>query len=795
MMKHFLTFLTFLTLSALVSAETPADLTLISNGRSDFRIVLPAEPTPVQQTAATELQKYLAQISGVELPIVSETDAREPGNRVVLGPSALSRELLGARLDEAQIGYDGIVFQTVGSDLVLTGHAQRGTLYAVYEFLEKTLNCRFWTPDCETVPKQETVKIPANLAFQYAPKLVYREAHYLLDRDARFATKIRNNGTQNIPPELGNHHEFCHFVHSFYPILPPEKYFDAHPEWYSEIDGKRTFDHAQLCLTNEEMFHEFVKNAKQHLREHPNATFLSVSQNDWHENFCHCERCMKLAEEEGSQSGPLIHFVNRVAEEIEKEFPNVYVETLAYTYTRKPPKHVKPRHNVVVRLCTIECSFCQPLSGEQNTKLREDLDGWAKIAPNLFIWDYVTNFSYNLLPHPNYYVLEPNINFFVDHHAIGLFEQGDTFTEAGDFVPLRVWVISRLLWDPSQNFDALKDEFVAGYYAPELVPIFDEYFKLMRSEVENAGIYLGIYRHTTNDWLSFPGLTRATRLIKEARKIAEKLEKQDPERYAGLMKKIERETFSTGLVWLESWGNLRNQSRFYDLPWEGPEELGPAIDAMIQHFDSFGITRFRESNGAIQNLKEKLLARKETWEKAARKAYTPNVETLPEEVRGLPKESWIEIQEENFTLHQLGKYVFIEEDPKASNGLTLRMGGDHTQWATSWPIPAWVHQMKPTVGEENAEKNVGKFHVYASVRCDATGPGRAMEMGVYDGSENKNLGGRTLSAERISGAEYHWIDLGTIEFIRKNGQYFWAAPVNRPEAVQNVYVDRIVIVH
>ncbi|MBQ6109606.1 MAG: hypothetical protein IJK97_15440, partial [Thermoguttaceae bacterium] len=194
----------FFVFSAFVSAEPPEVVTLIYGGRSDCRIVLPAEPTPVQQTAAQELQKYLAQISGVELPIVSETDAQEAGNRIVLGPSALSQKLLGETLDESKIGYDGIALQTVGSDLVLTGHPQRGTLYAVYEFLERVLGCRFWMPDCETVPKAETVQVPVGFSYQYTPKLVYRDAFYRSDRDAAFAAKIRNNGTQNIPPELGN---------------------------------------------------------------------------------------------------------------------------------------------------------------------------------------------------------------------------------------------------------------------------------------------------------------------------------------------------------------------------------------------------------------------------------------------------------------------------------------------------------------------------------------------------------------------------------------------------------------
>ena len=67
-------------------------------------------------------------------------------------------------------------------------------------------------------------------------------------------------GNGGIAPEYGGAVRIINFVHSFYKYLPPEKYFDAHPEWYSEINGKRKHEHAQLCLTNEEMTRELIKN-------------------------------------------------------------------------------------------------------------------------------------------------------------------------------------------------------------------------------------------------------------------------------------------------------------------------------------------------------------------------------------------------------------------------------------------------------------------------------------------------------------------------------------------------------
>ena len=125
-----------------------------------------------------------------------------------------------------------------------------------------------------------------------------------------------------------------------------------------------------------------------------------------------------------------------------------------------------------------------------------------EIAPRLCLWNDVANFSSYMLPHPNYYVFQPNIEYFVKNNAAGVKEQGNFFTGGGDCTRLCCWCESKMLWYPSRNFDALKDEFVAGYYAPELVPIFDRYFKLMRENIEASGCAFGCYRMTTRDWLA-----------------------------------------------------------------------------------------------------------------------------------------------------------------------------------------------------------------------------------------------------------------------------------------------------
>jgi len=615
------------------------------------------------------------------------------------------------------------------------------------------------------------------LDVQYAPKLIYREAYYADAFVPTFAVRMKCNGSgERIAAEWGGHHEFVYFVHSFFPLIPPEKYFKDHPEWFSEINGKRIHEHAQLCLTNDEMREELTHNAINSLRRNPNAKFISISQNDWH-NPCQCEQCQAVAKAEGSEAGPLILFVNKVAEDIEKEFPDVWVETLAYQYTRKPPKTVKPRDNVIVRLCTIECSFVQPLGrGEQNKSLRDDIEGWSKIARQLFIWDYVTNFSMYLIPHPNYAVLPENIRFFVDHGTIGLFEQGDSYTTVGDFIRPRQWIISHLMWNPSLDENRLLDDFLKGYYGENAAPLLRDYLYLLVNRAKESGVYLGCFRNNTNDWLDYDTLCKATVLMNRAVETTEKALGADaPETW-----RLRRERMSVDYVWLMDYHALKRHAAVNKLPFLGPNDPLEGCHAFIALSDRFGNTAYREYTNLypMDEFKTNLLQR-------FGKAAAP-----PDVCASLPEGSWMDFQEYEFNITKWEGWADSCDDAAASNGRAAVMPGHHFEWAVTQQLDATILNMPSSGGNSDQPAT---YRVYAAVRCEADAKdGPAMTLGVYDTKERKGLGQKTLEVGEINGSGYTLIDLG--EFQLTPSCYIWAAPPKRPGEVTAVYVDRIVVV-
>jgi hypothetical protein len=554
-------------------------------------IVAPDSPEP-EKHAAAELAEFLQQITGAKFETTYGFVSGK--SRILVGLKAA--KLAIPNFSSKGLGSDGIVIRTIGNDLILAGGEPRGTLYAVYTFLEDHIGCRWWSSKVSTIPKKPTLKV-GNLNVQYVPPLEYRESFWFDAFDGDWAVRNKSNGnSERLDAKRGGKHSYQGFVHTFFPLIPPDKYFKDHPEWFSEIDGKRKYEHTQLCLTNEEMRKELVKNLKARLRSNPAATIASVSQNDWH-GYCQCSKCAAIDKEEGSPSGSLLRFVNAVAADIEEEFPNVAISTLAYQYTRKPPKHVKPRHNVIVRLCSIECSFSKPLSDERNKKFRDDIVGWSKVCNRLYIWDYTTNFRHYVMPHPNLRVLGPNVKFFVDHNVKGIFEQGAYQSYGSEMAELRAWVLAKLLWNPKLDGGKLIDEFIEGYYG-SAGPHIKAYLKVTHDAVEASGEWLGCFSEHTAKFLSFETLSKGW----EHLKAAEEAVKDNP----ALHFRVQVVQLPVMYVFMTRWDELREKAQAINAAWPMNDTIKETYERFLEVAKRKNMTHLSEGRQGFGELDEAL---------------------------------------------------------------------------------------------------------------------------------------------------------------------------------------------
>ncbi len=447
---------------------------------------------------------------------------------------------------------------TAGRDSIkICASGVSGFVYGAYGLLEKW-GYRFFAPDCEKIP--DTLNEVAPGEYFEAPDFKARELFWREAMDGAFAVKLKlNSARSTIEEKMGGKLMYYNFSHSFNNLVPVERYFDKHPEYFSKINGERVKEKTQLCLKNPDVLKIVVDGVLKWKKENPKCKIFSVSMNDWYNN-CQCENCRKIDEREESPAGTVINFVNKVAEEVEKTYPDIYIHTFAYLYCRKPPRHVKPRRNVIVRLCGIENCFSHPVEecgahisaiDVQNGKAAEfsgkkedpnqflkDLEGWSEICDNLFIWDYTVNYANYLQPFPNTGALKENLKTYKRFNVKGVFAQGNfSFGRASALGQLKIYLIAKLMWNTDENTETLIREFCLHYYG-RAGETMEEYSKLFL----NCGKWhAGIYDSPEAPYLS-------EELLKKAKKLLEKsLAEETRNPY---LERIQREALSVRYVLL-----------------------------------------------------------------------------------------------------------------------------------------------------------------------------------------------------------------------------------------------------
>lgn len=513
-MRTFYFYVTSILLFLAVNANA-ADW-LFRNGKSNYQIVVSEEASSSEQTAARELQQYIQQVSGVELPITSDLKAK--GCHIYVGYNERVAALTGAQKPEKDD--EGFTYRTIGHDLLIWGGSQRGTMYGVFTFLEKELGIHWLTPKCTVVPKSMEWKL-SRLDRTERPFIGYRYSNYFVANGAPewSAHTYENTKWSPVTNDYGNI-EAYYGAHTMEWLVPVKEFFATHPEYFCLRDGKRYDGYGQLCLSNPDVLEICKTRMKQRMREEPGYRIYSLSQND-NFRFCECKKCAAIERQYGGHSGLIVWFVNQVADAVKDEFPDKYIGTFAYQYTRQPPTGIKPRENVVIRLCSIECCFAHPLDAgcPQNEAFMRDLRGWAELAPHLFIWDYIVDYAQYMAPWPNFQVLGPNIRIFGENKAIGVFEEAQYQSAGAEFDEMKAWTVNHLLWNPDQNVDSLVSVFIDGFYGKAAPRIMD-YYRLCQSLVK-PDIHYGIYIRENHEIYNDDFTKKAFAILEEALQAAE----------------------------------------------------------------------------------------------------------------------------------------------------------------------------------------------------------------------------------------------------------------------------------
>jgi hypothetical protein len=456
---------------------------------SDYTIVVDPKSRFQDKYAAEILRKYLNKICGKIIRLEETVDDIDPHTHrklrkcIYVGPG----DHLGHFSEVPEFGFEELLILKQDDRILLHGGGKRGALYAVSAFLEKFIGCRFFSDDLEYTPKS-LPELPEAIHFSDNPAFTARDATGWYTVSGEWAVKNRVNGHfANVTSAQGGKMGYFPFCHSFDKLVPPDKYFFSHPEYFSLINGQR--NPRQLCLANPELQEVVVRQVLEWIGDYPDRDIFSVSENDGG-GVCECAECVRMNGNEKAQSenafgihksqcGTYFRFINIVAKEVAKHYPDKYIETLAYNYAPEAPREIELDPNVIVRVCRVDTN--------EKMFLDESLPAWLKVSNNIHIWHYAHSYNcFQLYP-----ILESASRYcriYRDMGVKGLFFETEGYKSAGiESLWLKNYVLANLLWDPDKAYLPLVEDYFNHAYgaaASEMLECFNQLYLLLERHGE-----------------------------------------------------------------------------------------------------------------------------------------------------------------------------------------------------------------------------------------------------------------------------------------------------------------------
>ncbi len=403
--------------------------TIIENGKTDYAIL--TDTNAVNLVAADELREIILKSTGVELPVVCTTHSNKQAQlekadhflfvgRTPEAETAFGADTLGAN-DYAVTEKKAFFGLFGGGDVWLRGNNWNGTLLAVYAFCEDVLGFRHFTPEegGEKIVKTDRVdtkgySMRRTEAFPLRRGLTHT---YLYDSTNLCAYLFRNGSTgrkswaaktkyKDLESPIEGRdsgHGFCLYMPckrlymDTYPWDERIDFFATHPEWFSmNSAGKRT-DRMQLCFASKEMRAAFTKRVLERCRRVGGKGILTIGANDVPGALCWCPECVKLQKKYETPFGPYWDYLPQLCAAVAKEYPEIYIETLAYRKEQSEnfPKGVeKLPDNFIVDFAPVDDDQYAYIGGPRNEKTYENLKKWCRACK------YVDYWFYSCMKHP-----------------------------------------------------------------------------------------------------------------------------------------------------------------------------------------------------------------------------------------------------------------------------------------------------------------------------------------------------------------------------------------------------------
>jgi len=548
--------LTFCVPLSIAHGDDPDALALAKNGRTTYRIAVAEDASPRVKAVAQDFQSIFREMTGATIPMITDRQPMGP-REIIIGPSK-HLDNLAMYIDWDALGEEGYVIRTHGGRLALFGGPVGGTRNAVYTFLDEHLGCRFYGRDLNFIPKKGDLTIGilhveevpylearnpnaawvgdpmwalrnrVNMFYDQAVHWLYETETFQEETEAwkNFANDPRLAGFwlfAGAPDRRPRHNDE---LHTFNPdMLVPSSLFEEHPDYFALRKGlhddKRHPDNG-ICPTAPGLVELVARNAKDWIRQAPFARIISISMVDRY-YACGCPRCVERYRKDADkyvyvqpvtpdgkptrpsrnrwtagnarEGGVFLDFVNQVTDEIHKEFPDIYVHTFAYYWTRYPTEGWMPTDKLIIDMePLVECRYHSLAQCEHNEEVYgfwTCLRRWTKKSPHVWVWDDCYGYSVKpspLFKHRNLYYRELRVAGVkgVLAHMCGGADQW-----IGE---LRAYVYAKLMWNADYDINAGIAEYCTHAYGAAAEPML-QYIR----ETQDPSNYFG------PDWSSGGG--------------------------------------------------------------------------------------------------------------------------------------------------------------------------------------------------------------------------------------------------------------------------------------------------
>jgi hypothetical protein len=466
------------------AAET---IDLVTQGKSNYSILLEYDAPKSVKLAAEELQNYLQKISGAKLPIVSTST--EPV--IALGANTLLKD---AKLSPAKISPDGFRIVSCDQNLFIYGQDtyekqlnpingfSMGTLFGTYAFLEDVLCVRWIMPGKagEIINKNADIQI-ASIDIQEAPSFLWRRIPYIANKRydvIRWELRNRIN-VKAYRLSLIHQHAWQYVV--------PSTLFEEHPDWFAEINGKRmkaSGDRYKICTSNPEVIEYYANWLIDYFEKHPQQKSQSLSPTD-SAGYCECAKCKALDEGDcyrgrASKTKRILTFYNEVAKRVSIKYPNKIVCGYIYAdYMWPPIEKMKLESNLFLVVA--------PNFNYGYTHFRPDvrkdwhkiMKQWSEMSPNISYYDLTLLIQDTGAPCVLGRDIFKSIFPSLKKYGItkGIYMYGDS---AWGHSAAYNWLLAKMYWNANRDVDATVSEFFrvaygnsAGIYIEKLYGLLD----------------------------------------------------------------------------------------------------------------------------------------------------------------------------------------------------------------------------------------------------------------------------------------------------------------------------------